>query len=1043
MSQGTGRNRPRRTYTTRSGRKVAVTQSYSEKKAARKAEKAAERALYLSSLPKTRAKRLLYRLKPAHIFHYWFSRQGALTALKVLGIAIAAGFFLVIGVFAYYRKDLPPLKDISGGNIGGTVSFYDRTGKVLLWQDNNGVKRIPVSTNQISPYMKEATVAIEDRNFYREGAFNVRGIIRAAVNDLFTHGSLQGGSTITQQLVKLNEGWTDRMTITRKIKELILAVEVEREYSKSQILTGYLNIAPYGGIDYGVEAAAEDYFREPASKLTLAQASMLAAIPQSPSYYSPYASTRWNPEAGNTFSKTALLGRQHYILQQMVTQHYITNAQAQQAANVNVLAQIQQEQGLYTNIKDPYFVLVAKQQLISKFGSQLVAHGGLKVITTLSTQLQNYANQDIANNIANVARTGGDDEAMVGENVKTGQVVMLVGGENFNNPVDGQLNFANLNILPGSSVKPFVYSTLIENNTNVGAGSVLYDVKQPIKAGGVDYYPCTNTLLPLNGGNCLEDYDFRYPGPESIRYALAGSRNVPAIKAVLSEDPTDTSPGHVDSINLYIKTFERMMYAKNSFNCYKAHTRILSPTPGDVTQCYAAAGIGDGAYDHIDNQVNGDASLGRMGVAIPQSYILNVTSASGKVLYQWHQPKGIQVIKPDTAYIINNILSDPNATYLPGSYKFQHWKGWDIAVKTGTQADNFDGLMTAWTTQYAVVSWAGNHLENVPLAEGQMEAITEPLTRGWIEQALGSLHMKPVNWTQPPGIKVLPGFVQRTHVGLGSVEPGPTKDLFPSWYIGKGSTTTTQTIDKVSGYLATSCTPALAKETVSGANVNSFSADIFYPNYVANEQALEGTSAANASTQTDNIHQCGDSRPSVSVTVTSNAANGQNNVCDSNSQGCTITIDASAGTYPLTGGNYRTYPAGTVNVDVNGNSIKSITIPSNDRQNFSYSFNYSPSSTASGTITATVVDSVLYSSSNSQSVQLTSSLGGFKADKTNGSVAFSWAGGSPPYTLSVNGNSLTNCTNVTATSCTFNGSLPAGDVTLTDNNGNRVKISSP
>ncbi|HVU59524.1 MAG TPA: biosynthetic peptidoglycan transglycosylase, partial [Candidatus Saccharimonadales bacterium] len=304
-SRDTGRRRgssTRRTITTNSGKTLRLNQSLSDRLRAAKRARDARRAAYLSTLPKNPFLRTLYRLHPKRVAQYWFSRDGLVMALKLVGVGIVVIFLLTIGVFAYFRKDLPQIKDISGDSLGGSTTYYDRTGKIVLWQDYDAVKRIPVQSDEISPYMKEATVAIEDKNFYHEGAFNLTAIARAGLHDVFGGGdSLQGASTITQQLVKLNEQWTANRTFTRKIKELILAVDLSREYSKDDILTGYLNIAPYGGVEYGVEAAAGDYFQTSAKDLTLPQAAMLAAIPQSPTYYSPYGSTQFNPDAGNSF----------------------------------------------------------------------------------------------------------------------------------------------------------------------------------------------------------------------------------------------------------------------------------------------------------------------------------------------------------------------------------------------------------------------------------------------------------------------------------------------------------------------------------------------------------------------------------------------------------------------------------------------------------------------------------------------------------------------------------------------------------------------
>ena len=243
------RSAARNTYTTRSGKTIKLNQTVSERRKANKDAAARRKAEYLSAMPRDPFKKFLYKINPKRLAKYWFSREGGVMALKVMGIAFVVGFLLLVGVFAYFRKDLPQIKDISGNNFGGSINYYDRTGQTLLFQDYDERKRVPVEGKNISEYMKQATIAVEDKNFYKHGAFDVQGITRAIVNDIKGGGPRQGGSTITQQLVKINEGWTDDRTITRKVKELILAVELEREYSKDDILIGYLNMAPYGKVD--------------------------------------------------------------------------------------------------------------------------------------------------------------------------------------------------------------------------------------------------------------------------------------------------------------------------------------------------------------------------------------------------------------------------------------------------------------------------------------------------------------------------------------------------------------------------------------------------------------------------------------------------------------------------------------------------------------------------------------------------------------------------------------------------------------------------
>ena len=925
----------------------SITNRRKERKAARKAAKAE----YLASLPKDRWKRLAARLRPGHLVDYWFSRDGLITALKIIGIGIVACFFLIIGMFAYFRKDISGFNNISGQNLGGTISFYDRTGKVLLWQDYNSVKRIPVPYNQISNYMKEATVAIEDKNFYHENGIDVYSIFRSAVHDIIHHGQgLEGASTITEQVVKLNKGWKDPLTIPEKIKEIILAVEVSREYSKSQILNAYLNIAPYGSIDYGVQAAAQDYFGTSAANLTLAQSAMLAAIPQAPTAYSPYSSPVYNPAATvNLFDVNGLTARAHYVLDLMAQQHMITYQQAAAAKKVNVLSEVQQMKSKYADIQYPYFMMAAKQQLVNLYGQKLVNNGAWKVITTLNIPLQNLAQQVVANNAANSLRNGADEEALVAEQVHTGQIVAYVGGENFNNPVDGQVDYAAININPGSTIKPYVYSTFINNSNDAGAGSVIYDVQQPLPG-----YPCTNHNLPQYGGNCLEDYDYRYPGAETLRYALAGSRNVPAVKV-----------GLMAGLPAIQKEASLMMGYPDAYRCYAPGTNVLTDGPAQQVPCYGSAAIGDG-FLHLDQTINGLSTLARLGQEVPESYILSITDASGHTIYRWQQPKPTQALKTDTAYILDNMLSDPRASYLPGScsaytctplsaggYKWQRYNGWDIAVKTGTTNHDKAGLMAGWTTQYAVISWAGYHTVDKPLRLGTMEEITEPMTRGWLEGALNELHTKPVNWVQPSDIKVLPAFVQTVHVGLGSEEPGPTKDLFPSWYTGKGSAGGTEVIDKVSGLLATSCTPADAKETIyNGASANSMSVDQFWPP----GQASSKTNTT-AITAYDNVHNCNDQPPQITLTAPQQCSN-----TDNNGQGCAITVTATQGTHPLSGGKF----GGTIDITINGTLAKTFSISGSPA---TVTYYYQPTANGTTNVTATVTDSVLYQASQSAQFQ--------------------------------------------------------------------------
>lgn len=948
----TGKRKPsRNSFIKKNVSRIKLNRNLSAKARAKRDERAQRKAKYLASLPKGRVKRVLYRLKPANVYHYWFSREGAIMALKIFGIGMVAMFLIIVGVFAYFRKDLPEITDLSGDKLGGSITYYDRTGQTVLWQDYDGVKRVPVSGDNISEYMKQATVAIEDKNFYSHGAFDVTAIIRAGLNDVFGGSSRQGGSTITQQLVKNSEGWTDDISIGRKIKELILAVELEREYSKEDILTGYLNIAPYGGVDYGVETAARDYFNKSAKDLTLAESAFMAAMPKSPSVYSPYSDPKWNPAISESyFDEESLIGRQHYILDQMVDQGMISKDQAEEAKAYDILASVHKlAPSQYQGIKAPYFVLAARDQLNKQYGDTTLKRGGWKVITTLDLGMQNKAEELVAANQSKVVRYGGDSQAVVVEDVQTGQMMALVGGSDFNNQEYGQMNFGHsINISPGSSFKPYDYAAMIENTTNTGAGSVLYDVQQPLPG-----WPCTDPTKPLvNNPNdptgsqkCLWDYDFKYPGPLTLRYALAGSRNVPAVKAMLTVG--------TDKV---IETANSMMGDSNAYKCFVQGVDVNNAGKDDQAQCYGSSAIGDGAYLHLDQHVNGLATMARLGSYIPQTYILKIIDSSDKELYNWTQPESKQIIRPDTAYIVNDMLSDTNATYLSGVNKFQNWNNWKFAVKTGTTNDNYDGLMTSWSTRYAVASWVGYHTRTKALTPGGMETLTAPLTRGMMQYAHGSIS-EPQNWVKPSGVQTLPAYVVRNHVGLGSIEPSPSTDLYPSWYQPKNqqASVSNQTIDKVSGLVATSCTPDLAKEEATNSNDNIFSADIFWP---------IGSNGNSDSNLTDNVHNCDDAKPRVQISAPA--------ICDASQGGCVINAYINKGTHALSSDKFK----GTANLIINGQIVATKDVP-DSADTVTVVFNYKPSENKpNSTVTVQVIDSVLYDASSSATVNM-------KAETTN------------------------------------------------------------
>ncbi|MEX2006958.1 MAG: transglycosylase domain-containing protein [Candidatus Saccharimonadales bacterium] len=932
----------------------------------------------MKSLPKSRLKRWAWRFNLGHMKEYWFSREGGIMALKVAGVSIFVFFVLTLAVFAYFRKFLPNLHDISGDRLGGSISYYDRTGETLLWQDYNTIKRVPVEGDQISQYIKDATVAVEDRDFFKHRGFDAKAIMRAAFQNIFGGGGTQGGSTITQQLVKLNQDFGQKRNIILKVKELILAIELERTYTKEEILTGYLNTAPYGGLDYGVQVAASDYFHTSAKDLTLAQSAMLAAIPRAPSFYSPYNQEFFNEEA--------LIGRMHYILDVMADTKKITKEEAEAAKKVDILAQVQPQQTQFAGIKHPYFVLAAKNELTKKIEEEKTAEvGAWKVITTLDAKLQDLAEEQVNKGLRQVRNQGGDVAAFVAQDIKTGQMVALVGGSDFTNPEYGQINYARQPLPPGSSFKPYDYVSLIENSTNAGAGSVLYDVKQPLPG-----YPCTNPARPKDGGNCLADYDFRFPGPLPLRYALGGSRNVPAVKAIL-----------INGVEKTISTAEAMGL-RSGYKCYAAGTDVANATASDEEPCYASAGIGDGAYLRLDEHVNGFATISRLGTYLKQTYILEIKESNGKSRYKWRQPEKEpekkQVVRPDSAYIVADMMSDPRASYM--SIKPHRYSGWNFGVKTGTTAEGKDGWMMGFSTKYAAGVWVGYHSRQKVLS-GFMENMTRPIWQGWMNGAHSG--EKAVNWTRPSSVQVLPAYVVRSHVGTSTIEPSPANDLYPAWYKPKtGAVAKSSTIDKVSGKLATSCTPSLARQTAAGSSAaENFSIDTFFG-------TAGGAQNSATASSTDDVHKCSDSRPVITLTVSDNG-NGT----------YTVTGTASAGTHPLS--------PGSIKLSVGGTEIKTC---STSGSATSCTHNYSPSASGSQTVSAQVIDSVLYDSTDSKTVNFTTAASppsNLQASSAGGTTNFSWLGGSGTVTIYNKTSSAVICSG--SGSCSVpNANAPPGTV---------------
>lgn len=815
-------------------RSVSVYSNLVTKHRTKRDTKSRKRAEYLATLPKNPWKRLAYRLHPKRLAAFWFSKRGLITALKGLGVIILVGILFIGALFAYYRKDLASFRPGEiDKHVQSTVTYYyDRNG-VELWQDKgDGDYKLVVKEDQIPQTMKEATIAIEDRDFYAHKGVSLSGIIRAVLSNS-RGNSTQGGSTLTQQLVKQvffppEEAQQRGLAgIPRKIKEMILAIEVERMYNKDQIIALYLNESPYGGRRNGVESAAKTYFGKSTKDLTLAECALLAAIPNQPGLYDPY----------NIPGNEALISRQHKVLDGMVEMKYITKQEADAAKKVAILDTIKPASDRFADIKAPHFIFMVQQQLEKKFGKATVGQGGLHVTTTLDTKIQEKLEANIAGifsgeltdrncSYANCASYAGfANGAAAIEDNKTGQLLAMVGSRGYDYPGFGQDNAATAYIQPGSSIKPLVYAQLFQNQgdgkQNYGSGTVLSD---------------TQTTFPPNNWK-PQNADGKFQGNINIRDALARSRNIPAIKAMA-----------INEQNKKGSTWQTIREMGNQNYC----------TQGVDAQAGLSSAIG-GCGTKLVDHVNAVASLARMGAYMPQTTIMKVTNNAGQVLQEHKAAKPKQVIDPQAAYIVNDILGDSVARaglgwrqdYLPLSTGL----GMKIAAKTGTSNGEIRGKVVPkdlWTVGYtpamSMAVWLGNP-DTTPLTQGNslIPAMIFDKTMAEASQYyFDTGKAKNTDWfEEPEGIQRIRG------------------ELYPSYYNrSSGQTNMMMTFDKVSKKKATDCTPADARVDIQVLKV----VDPY-----TKRESISAPDGYDANAD-DDVHSCSDTKPNVSLNVRGNNA---------------------------------------------------------------------------------------------------------------------------------------------------------------------------
>lgn len=599
-------------------------------------------------------------------------------------IALVAG-----GLFLWAASiRLPEFNVINDRKISQSTKIYDRTGEILLNDVHEDIRRTIIPFDQMSRNVKNATVAIEDAEFYEHAGIKPTAILRAVLTNLATGDLLsgQGGSTITQQVVK-NAILTTEKSLTRKFKEWVIALKLERVMTKEEILSLYLNEAPYGGNIYGVEEASRQFFNKHAADVTLAEAAFLAALPQAPTYYSPYGGNLENLEK-----------RKNLVLRRMEEIGFITADEREAAATEIVTFNPRPDQSLQA----PHFVFYVRDYLEKKYGQAAIEERGFEVTTTLDFELQQKAQEIILKGATeNEKNFNASNAGLVALDPTTGQILAMVGSRDyFDEDIDGAVNVTLAKRQPGSSFKPFVYATAFKKGYT--PDTILFDVPMQFSTA------CSVSNM-TSEGECYspKNYDLVFRGPLTIREALAQSVNVPAIQGL-----------YLAGINASLKTARDLGISTLADSARYGLTLVLGG--GEVTLLEMA-----GAYGTFANEGNRN----------PTVAILRVEDAEGNMLEEFSE-KPYRVLDRNIALQISDILSD-NAARTPafGERSSLYFPGRDVAAKTGTTNDYRDAWILGYTPNLVVGAWAGNN-DNTPMEKKVAGFIIAPMWHEFMEFAL-------------------------------------------------------------------------------------------------------------------------------------------------------------------------------------------------------------------------------------------------------------------------------------------------------------------
>jgi len=624
-------------------------------------------------------------------FKFWkkFLRNTVIISTALVLFAVSA---LIYWVSTF---QIPDLGSFEKRKVVQSTKIYDRTGKILLYDLHQDIKRTLIPIEEISRNIKNATVAIEDEEFYQHKGIKITSIIRAVLANITKGEYSQGGSTITQQVVK-NSLLNSEKKVSRKLKEWFLALKLEKMMGKDEILGIYLNEAPYGGNIYGIEEASQAYFGKNASNLTIAESAHLASLPNAPSYYSPYG-----PNAKK------LLDRKNLILKRMLNNDFVSKDEYDSAMKEAVSFYPQDRLG----IKAPHFVVYTIKYLENKYGRKAVEEGGLKVTTTLNYDLQQKAEAVVKKfSLENKQKFNAENAAISAIDPKTGQILVMVGSRDyFDKEIDGNFNVTTAHRQPGSAFKPFVYAAAF--NKGFTPETVLFDLPTEFQA-SCDSRRLPTTTPDTKTEDCYmpNNYDNLFVGPITLRNALAQSRNVPSVKLLYLT-------GIKDSLRL----------AKD----------MGIEGLGNTNQYGLSLVLGGGEVSLLDI-TSAYGVFANKGVKNQKKAILKVEDKDGKTLESF-EPESSEVMPEETALKISSILSDNAArTPLFGNRSLLYFENYDVAVKTGTTNDYRDAWTIGYSPNIAVGAWVGNN-DNSPMEKKVAGLIVAPLWRSFMDEVLPTL----------------------------------------------------------------------------------------------------------------------------------------------------------------------------------------------------------------------------------------------------------------------------------------------------------------